>query len=264
MIILIDIEIPKDLYDGKNISCIYCVTNKLNNRKYIGQTTNYRKRISEYRRLHVTMKQVLPIYREINQVGYDNFKIEIIHRCKPKSLTKFEDYYIRKYHTFDSKYGYNIRVKNRRRNTITTRSKMSIAHTGKKQSSIEKKNRSIKIYAIKDNKLIISDGAKLFGDLIGVDRNSVTGSIKHGMMVSGYYTFYADIENRYATWKKISKRYTRKEEKYINLYNKINNIEIEGVETIYSYWDIYKLEYDDTLPYKLTQMSCVLNNTGRV
>lgn len=63
MIILIDIEIPKDLYDGKNISCIYCVTNKLNNRKYIGQTTNYRKRISEYRRLHVTMKQVMPIYK---------------------------------------------------------------------------------------------------------------------------------------------------------------------------------------------------------
>ena len=35
MIILIDIEIPKDLYDGKNISCIYCVTNKLNNKNIL-------------------------------------------------------------------------------------------------------------------------------------------------------------------------------------------------------------------------------------
>lgn len=264
MIILIDIEIPKDLYDGKNISCIYCVTNKINNRKYIGQTTNYRKRISEYRRLHVTMKQVMPIYREINNVGYDNFKIEIIHRCKPKSLTKFEDYYIRKYHTYDEKYGYNIRVKNRRRNTIAVRNKMSIAHTGKKQSSVEKKNRSIKIYAIKNNELIISDGAKLFGDLFKLDRSVITSTIKTGTLVMGYYVFYANIENRYHNWRKISKRRKTINEEYSKLYNKLNNIEIEGVETIYSYWDIYKLEYGDDTPYKLTQLSCVLNNTGRV
>ena len=63
--------------------------------------------------------------------------------------------------------------------------------------------------------------------------------------------------------KMINKRCIRDKE-YIELLDLLDNIETEGVETIYSYWDIYRLEYGDAQPYKLTQLSCVLNNTGRV
>lgn len=251
------------MYNGKKIVCIYCVQNMLNNKIYIGQTTNYRKRISEYRCLTEAKKNLMPIYREILRIGHKNFKLFIIKRCKPKSLTRLEDYYIRKFKSYDSKYGYNLRKKNRCRNTNITRKRMSLAHIGLKSSLLTKQKKSFKIYAINGNDLIISDGAKLFSDYINTTRTIVTSAIRKGIFLQEYYIFYKDYDKRQDNWLNminIKKRYN-KNIKYIKLLRLIDNIETEGVETIYSYWNIYKLEYDENQPYKLTQLSCLL--TGK-
>lgn len=264
MIIIIDIEIPEDLYDGIPISCIYCVTNKLNYKKYIGQTTNYRKRISGYRSLNKTKYGILKIYDEIISLGKSNFSISIIKRCDPKSLTILEDYYIDLFKSYNPLFGYNVRKKNRGKNTAISRQNMSKSHIGIKHSINTKKIKSNTILAFKDNACIISDGGKLFGDFISVSKDMIKNGLREPSKIKGYRLYYMDYNKRQDIRLKMMKKRSIRDKGYIELLNFIDNIEIEGVETIYSYWDIYKLEYDETNVYNLTQLSCILTNTGRV
>ena len=264
MIILIDIEIPEDLYDGKKISCIYCVTNKLNNRKYIGQTTNYRKRISAYRSLNIDKLGRMKIYDEIISVGKNNFSINIIKRCEPRNLTVLEDYYIKKYNSYNPLFGYNIRRKNKGTNTLIRRNNLSKSHIGLKHNNTTKKSKSNTILAFKDNKCIVCDGGKLFGDFISVSKDLIKNGLRQPSKIKGYRLYYNDYIKRQDIRLKMMRKRCIRDKEYIELLDLLDNIETEGVETIYSYWDIYRLEYGDDTPYKLTQLSCVLNNTGKV
>ena len=259
MIVVIDIEIPEDLYDGIPISCIYCVTNKLNNKKYIGQTTNYRKRISKYRSLDTSKYGFLKIYDEIISSGKSNFSISIIRRCNPRSLNILEDYYIDLFESYNPLFGYNVRRKNKGMNTAITRLNMSKSHIGMKHNINTKKKKSNGILAFKDDLCIISDGGKLFGDFISVSKDMIKNGLREPSKIKGYRLYYMDYNKRQDIRLKMMKKRCIRDKGYIELLNFIDNIEIEGVETIYSYWDIYKLEYDNTKLYNLTQLSCVLN-----
>ena len=261
---MIDIEIPEDLYDGKKISCIYCVTNKLNNKKYIGQTTNYRKRISAYRSLNISKIGRLKIYDEIISIGKSNFSINIIKRCDPRNLTVLEDYYIDKHKSYNPLFGYNIRRNNKGTNTKVNREKLSKSHIGILHNNTTKKSKSNTILAFKDNKCIVCDGGKLFGDFISESKDMIKNGLRQPSRIQGYRLYYSNYTKRQDIRLKMMNKRCIRDKGYIELLDLLDNIETEGVETIYSYWDIYKLEYGDNTPYKLTQLSCVLNNTGRV
>jgi len=129
---------------------IYCITNLINNKKYIGQTTrNIEKRWKEHLQ---NLKIKNKLYNAINKYGYENFSIESIHFIKEanrldlkESLDKYEIFYIKTFNTY--KKGYNsteggggvlgIKYSNE------SRLKMSISASKRKLSKEARNRRSI-------------------------------------------------------------------------------------------------------------------------
>lgn len=87
----------------KPICGIYLIENKLNGRKYIGQSVNCWRRINE----HCNRDKTL-IDRSISTLGVENFEFSILKRCRKKKLTFWEEYYIYKYSTYET--GYNEKI----------------------------------------------------------------------------------------------------------------------------------------------------------
>lgn len=88
--------------------CVYCITNKINGKKYIGQTNDFKHRKSQHcgegtDRFYID--------RAINKHGKENFKFEIIHKNIPiEKINEWEMYYINEiYNTFKGK-GYNCQI----------------------------------------------------------------------------------------------------------------------------------------------------------
>jgi group I intron endonuclease len=80
---------------------IYKITNKLNNKIYIGQASNLQERISQHKQ-----KRFVPIDMWINMVGVENFDFEILEESNSNiDLDEREQYYIKLYNSQD--YGYN-------------------------------------------------------------------------------------------------------------------------------------------------------------
>ena len=83
---------------------VYKFTNKINNKSYIGQSTNIERRYKE----HKTKKCENSLFHNaINEYGFENFDFAIIETCDVNELNEKEVYYIKKYNTLFPN-GYNI------------------------------------------------------------------------------------------------------------------------------------------------------------
>ena len=91
------------------INKVYKITNKINNKIYIGLTiqgsrTRYLHHLYEAR-----SGSSFPIHRAIRKYGEDNFEIEVIQVLdSPEELKELEKYYIKEYKTNNRKFGYNM------------------------------------------------------------------------------------------------------------------------------------------------------------
>lgn len=100
--------------DWNKRGVIYCYTNLLNNKKYVGQTIRtLKQRHSEHisdSYKNTTKKYNLPIHCAIRKYGIENFSLELlITDCVDyDSLNKYERYFINKFKTNDRSLGYNI------------------------------------------------------------------------------------------------------------------------------------------------------------
>lgn len=84
---------------------IYKITNKVNNKSYIGQT----RYTLEFRwRQHQHKKDNTYFHNAIKKYGIENFNLEILEECSIENLDSREIYYISKYDTF--KNGYNLTI----------------------------------------------------------------------------------------------------------------------------------------------------------
>ena len=84
---------------------IYKITNKINNKCYIGQSIHIERRFYEHQ--HETYwdnKKIL--YQAFRKYGLENFSFEIIEECKPEELNLKEQYWINFYHSYPD--GYNM------------------------------------------------------------------------------------------------------------------------------------------------------------
>lgn len=93
---------------------IYKIKNKINGKIYIGQTINFKQRINAHintaENKYKSAKKY-PVHRAIAKYGKENFSYEIIYEAKTKTeLDEREAYYIQKYISFKSEYGYNIKL----------------------------------------------------------------------------------------------------------------------------------------------------------
>lgn len=91
---------------------IYCITNKINGKKYIGQTTDF-----ETRKRHHFLRNSTCSYlkRAMNKYGKENFEMlpiltfnAINKEICTDVLKKLEVLYIKKFDTFNPKKGYNL------------------------------------------------------------------------------------------------------------------------------------------------------------
>jgi group I intron endonuclease len=89
----------------KKFGCIYMITNKLTNKKYIGQTV---QSISRRFNAHCVRNVKSAIHLAIEKYGKDNFKIEEIVSCfSMDAMNDIEEELI-KFHNTMTPNGYNL------------------------------------------------------------------------------------------------------------------------------------------------------------
>jgi group I intron endonuclease len=114
---------------------IYCITNKVNGKKYVGQTV---KTLAERWRRHCWASEAnkrMAIGLAIKKYGKENFKIEILCECSTlEELSQSECDYIKRLNTLAPN-GYNLTEGGERPNfTPEVRAKISAAHKGRHAS----------------------------------------------------------------------------------------------------------------------------------
>jgi group I intron endonuclease len=83
-------------------SGIYKITNKINNKVYIGQSINIEKRFFGEKNGRLPNKHLRSSFKKY---GLDNFKFEIIEECN--NLDEREQYWIQHYNSSNRECGYN-------------------------------------------------------------------------------------------------------------------------------------------------------------
>lgn len=84
--------------DNKDKSGIYKWTLLINNKSYIGSSTNITKRLRKYFCSNYLSSKIVKynsrIYKALLNYGYSNFKLEILEYCDNKDLISREQYYL--------------------------------------------------------------------------------------------------------------------------------------------------------------------------
>jgi len=116
-------EIDNEILTEENekTGVIYCITNDINNKKYIGQALSYiynrgklvKHGITGRFKYHIKCalkgnEDCPKLYNSIRKYGQEHFSIELVEICKAENLNTRETFYIKKMNTL--KDGYNVSV----------------------------------------------------------------------------------------------------------------------------------------------------------
>lgn len=100
-----------------------------NNKIYIGCTIDFKRRLSEYRRLNMVSQ--VKLYNSLLKYGFDNHLFEIVEECNEDVLHEREIYWIKYFNCIEE--GLNIRLGNRTGALMDiTKQKISEALKGRK------------------------------------------------------------------------------------------------------------------------------------
>lgn len=126
---------------------IYCITNLVNGKKYIGQSVNIKSRWLQEKNLNGVNRHLKSAFQKY---GLENFSFQVLEECSREDLNRKEQEYIKKFNTTDREAGYNqttggdhYKVVNRVPMSEETKRKISEKKKGMKFSE-EHKN-SLKI-----------------------------------------------------------------------------------------------------------------------
>ena len=89
-------------------SGIYSITNKANNKIYIGQTFDLNRRKREhFSKLRGNKHQNSHLQYSWNKYGEENFKFEVLKKCSIEDMDNWEKWFISINKSYDERYGYN-------------------------------------------------------------------------------------------------------------------------------------------------------------
>lgn len=123
---------------------IYCITNLVNGKKYIGQSVNIKNRWLQEKNLNGVNKHLKSAFLKY---GLENFDFQVLEECQEEELNQKEKDYIAKYNTTDKEIGYNqttggdhYKVINKTPMSEETKKKISEKRKGMRFSEEHKKN----------------------------------------------------------------------------------------------------------------------------
>lgn len=130
-----------------NTCGIYEILNVVTQHRYIGYTSNLRKRRNQhFFSLEHGLHQNRYLQSSWNKYGKYNFKYNIIQFCSRDKLAYYEDYWVKILKTEDHYYGFNIQSTDPNNIFIVseeTKQKLRIVNKGKRPSDLCFKNRRL-------------------------------------------------------------------------------------------------------------------------
>ena len=97
----------------RKICGIYKIENLINNKVYIGQSRDIKKRWREHmRELNNKTHRNQHLISAWHKYGFENFSFEILEECDEEILNSREVYWMNYYNSLDKNYGYNLMEEN--------------------------------------------------------------------------------------------------------------------------------------------------------
>lgn len=95
------------------ISCIYTITNLINNKIYVGCTVDLSKRKNlHFKQLRTNKHGNVYLQAAWNKYGEESFRFEILEECNKEFLKSQENYWCNTLNVHNINYGYNIQPTN--------------------------------------------------------------------------------------------------------------------------------------------------------
>lgn len=168
---------------------IYKITNKINNKIYIGKSVNIERRWQQEINGYSCNKH---LFKSFNLHGVENFSFEILEECKKEILNEKEIYYISYFNSTDQNLGYNItlggdgivNVSDEHRKIIAESNKKNPRRKGKKNSKehrerISNSNKGKKLSKEHKEKISNSNKGRKFSEIHLANLKSTCSSMEH-------------------------------------------------------------------------------------
>lgn len=169
---------PYKEYEG--IFCVYKIVNSINNKIYIGSTSDFSKRrVTHFRELQKNIHHNSYLQRSYNKYGKDKFIIDIIEKIvfpkefllwdKRKILLDREQSYINIYSSAVAKHGYNLDpiAGSRLGTKASENAKKKMSESQKKLSTPEKTQKFLESVKISREEIFKNGMPKQWRDNIG-------------------------------------------------------------------------------------------------
>lgn len=127
---------------NNKICGIYCIENSISGKRYIGQSSDIRRRFREHiQKLRDKKHKNRHIQFSWNEYGESAFKFYVVEMCEREFLDEKERFFIEKYRTMNQRFGYNLTNGGMTGVKISeeTRKKMSLKQSGKTLSDEHKR-----------------------------------------------------------------------------------------------------------------------------